>query len=231
MPCLASLTGSPSAPSLWSVPSLKTDLRRRSYVSCSAPRATPLDKPNGTAVKQRCLRGESSKCAVAVGYASARCVEPAGATARRAGPCLYFARPPREVGSVQSRPRVVCSLRCFSTPGADLWESPPKSRPHVDSSPRRPARPRVESELIAIPRDGRALRYVGRSAPVRRPGGQSPGASFVLVSRLRPCPAPRRASRASQRHHPEHGHDETDQYRRGQLGSPGGARRPSRAER
>ena len=47
----------------------------------------------------------------------------------------------------------------------------------------------------------------------------------------RACPAPRRASRASQRHHPEHGHDETDQYRRGQLGSPGGARRPSRAER
>lgn len=63
-------------------------------------------------------------------------------------------------------------------PGADLWESLPKIRPHVDSIPRRLARSRFESELIAIPRDGRALHYAGRSAPVRRPGGQSPGASI-----------------------------------------------------
>jgi len=70
----------------------------------------------------------------------------------------------------------------------------------------------------------------------RRFGGledQSPGASIVLVSRLRPCPAPRRASRATPwtTACPTPGQSDTRDDARGQDARQPGARRPSRAER
>ena len=114
-----------------------------------------------------------------------------------------------------------------------MWESLPKSRPRVDSSPRRPACPPQRSRLSADPQPVCARPCCGRPTPVRGSGGQSPGASIVLVSRLRPCPAPRRASRATPwtTACPTPGQSDTRDDARGQDTRQPGARRPSRAER
>lgn len=71
--------------------------------------------------------------------------------------------------------------------------NPPKVRPHVDSVPRRAARPRRESELIANLAPAVHSSAGGGHVPVHRPRGQHRGV-IVFVTRLRPCPAPRPAA-------------------------------------
>lgn len=114
-----------------------------------------------------------------------------------------------------------------------MWESLPKSRPCVDSSSRRPACPRLRSRLSANPQQVWPQPHCRRPAPVRGLEDQSPGASIVLVSRLRPCPAPRRASTATPwtTACPTPGQIDTSDDARGQDARQPGARRTSRAER
>ena len=142
----------------------------------------------------------------------------------------------REVGHLRL-PRLELAYRCVLSEGAGRAgigvESLPKSRPRVDSSPRRLACPRLRSRLSANPQEVWPQPHRRRPAPVRGSGGQSPGASFVLVSRLRPCPAPRRTSRATPwtTTRPTPGQSDTSDDARGQGARQPGARRPSRAER